>query len=130
MSMLKGVPLFSGLSDDDLKTVAARMKEVHFDAGREVATQGETGVGFHLIVEGNADVSKDGESLPPLGPGGYFGEIGLIDGGPRSATVTATSDLTTLSLVAWDFTPLLENAGFTRALLLGLCEIARRHRGG
>jgi CRP/FNR family transcriptional regulator, cyclic AMP receptor protein len=129
VELLRSVPLFSNLPDHDLKQVADRMKEVHFPAGTAVAKQGETGVGFHLVVDGTAEVSKDGAALITLGHGGYFGEIGLIDGGPRSATVTSTSDLTTVSLVGWDFTPLLENASFAKGLLLGLCRIARQQRG-
>jgi CRP-like cAMP-binding protein len=82
------------------------------------------------VVDGTAEVSRDGDVLTHLGHGGYFGEIGLIDGGPRSATVTATTDLTTVSLVGWDFTPLLDNASFAKGLLLGLCRIARGERDG
>jgi CRP-like cAMP-binding protein len=129
VELLRSVPLFSSLPDHDLKQVADRMKEVHFPSGTAVAKQGETGVGFHLLVEGTAEVSRNGTPLATLAHGGYFGEIGLIDGGPRSATVTATSDLTTVSLVGWDFTPLLDNASFAKGLLLGLCRIARQERG-
>jgi CRP/FNR family cyclic AMP-dependent transcriptional regulator len=130
VELLRSVPLFSDLSDHDLRTVADRMKEVHFTQGTSVATQGQTGVGFHLVVDGTAEVVKDGARVTELRHGGYFGEIGLIDGGPRSATVTATSDLTTVSLVGWDFTPLLDNPSFTRGLLMGLCKIARQEKGG
>jgi CRP/FNR family transcriptional regulator, cyclic AMP receptor protein len=129
VELLRSVPLFSSLSDHDLTQVADRMKEVHFSEGTAVAKQGETGVGFHLVVDGTAEVSKDGATLTELGRGGYFGEIGLIDGGPRSATVTATTDLNTVSLVGWDFTPLLDNPSFTKGLLMGLCRIARQERG-
>jgi len=129
VELLRSVPLFSSLPDHDLTQVADRMKEVHFSAGTAVAKQGESGVGFHLVVEGTAEVSKNGDVLAQLGRGGYFGEIGLIDGGPRSATVAATSELTTVSLVGWDFTPLLDNPSFTKGLLLGLCRIARQERG-
>jgi CRP-like cAMP-binding protein len=128
VELLRSVPLFSSLSNHDLSQVADRMKEVNFSAGTSVAQQGESGVGFHLVVDGTAEVSRDGDVLTHLGHGGYFGEIGLIDGGPRSATVTATTDLTTVSLVGWDFTPLLDNASFAKGLLLGLCRIARGER--
>jgi len=127
---LRSVPLFSNLPEADLTKVAERMKEVRFPAGTAVATQGQRGVGFHLVVEGTARVEKDGTTVSELGPGGYFGEIGLIDGGARSATVTAGSELATLSLVDWDFKPLLDNPDFTKALLLGLCAIARQEREG
>jgi len=129
VELLRSVPLFSNLTDHDLAAVADRMKEVNFSQGTSVAKQGESGVGFHLVVDGTAEVTKDGDVLTHLGHGGYFGEIGLIDGGPRSATVTATTPLTTVSLVGWDFTPLLENPSFTKGLLLGLCKIARQERG-
>ena len=105
------------------------MKEVRFAPGTAVAEQGQQGVGFHLVVEGTADVEKDGAKVSELGPGGYFGEIGLIDGGARSASVTARTDLKTLSLVSWDFKSLLDNLEFTKGLLLGLCAIARQERG-
>jgi CRP-like cAMP-binding protein len=129
VELLRSVPLFSDLGDHDLTQVADRMKEVHFSEGTSVATQGQSGVGFHLVVDGTAEVLKDGTRVAELRHGGYFGEIGLIDGGPRSATVTATSDLTTVSLVGWDFTPLLDNPSFTRGLLMGLCKIARQEKG-
>ena len=128
-AQLRAVPLFSHLNDPDLERVAGRMKQVRFSSGSMVATQGQHGVGFHLVIDGAAEVTKDGSKVAELGPGGYFGEIGLIDGGARSATVTATSDLTTLSLVSWDFKPLLDNPEFTKALLIGLCRLARQERG-
>ena len=126
---LRTVPLFSNVPDADLSRIAARMKEVRFAPGTAVAEQGQQGVGFHLVVEGMADVEKDGAKVSELGPGGYFGEIGLIDGGARSASVTARTDLKTLSLVSWDFKSLLDNLEFTKGLLLGLCAIARQERG-
>jgi CRP/FNR family cyclic AMP-dependent transcriptional regulator len=108
--------------------VAARMKEVHFEPGRVIAKQGDSGVGFHLIVDGEAEVSGEGVPRHTMGAGGYFGEIGLIDGGVRSATVTASTDLTTLALVSWDFQPLLDNPVFAKGLLMGLCRLVRDYR--
>jgi len=125
---LASVPLFAQLEPHDLDLVAARMKEVHFEPGRAIAKQGDSGVGFHLIVDGEAEVSGDGVPKHRIGSGGYFGEIGLIDGGVRSATVTAASDLTTLALVSWDFQPLLDNPAFSRGLLMGLCQLVRDYR--
>jgi CRP-like cAMP-binding protein len=125
---LGSVPLFANLEASDLDAIAARLKEVHFQPGRAIATQGDTGVGFHFIVAGEAEVSGDGVPAHRIGPGGYFGEIGLIDGGVRSATVTAATELTTLALVTWDFHPLLGNPAFARALLLGLCRLVREYR--
>jgi CRP/FNR family transcriptional regulator, cyclic AMP receptor protein len=128
VTRLRGVALFASLGEEELSSIAKRMKEVHFQAGRAIATQGDAGVGFHLIVDGEAEVSGDGVPRHTIGAGGYFGEIGLIDGGVRSATVTATSELTTLALVSWDFQPLLDNPAFSRGLLMGLCRLVRDYR--
>ena len=125
---LGSVPLFAQLEPHDLDLIAARMKEVHFEPGRAIAKQGDSGVGFHLIVDGEAEVSGEGVPRHSIGAGGYFGEIGLIDGGVRSATVTAVSDLTTLALVSWDFQPLLDNPAFSKGLLMGLCQLVRDYR--
>ncbi len=125
---LGSVPLFAQLEPHALELIAARMKEVHFEPGRAIAKQGDSGVGFHLIVDGEAEVSGDGVPVHKIGAGGYFGEIGLIDGGVRSATVTAASDLTTLALVSWDFQPLLDNPAFAKGLLMGLCRLVRDYR--
>lgn len=127
-SRLANVKLFANLGSEELDSIAGRMKEVHFAAGRAIATQGDEGVGFHLIVDGKAEVTGVGVPTHTIGPGAYFGEIGLIDGGVRSATVTATTDLTTLALVTWDFQPMLDNPVFAKALLLGLCRLVRDYR--
>jgi CRP-like cAMP-binding protein len=126
--LLSSVPLFTQIEQHDLELVAARMKEVHFEPGRVIAKQGDSGVGFHLIVEGDAEVSGEGVPRHTIGAGGYFGEIGLIDGGVRSATVTAATELTTLALVSWDFQPLLDNPQFSKGLLFGLCRLIRDYR--
>jgi len=126
--LLSSVPLFAQIEQHDLMLVAARMKEVHFEPGRVIAKQGDSGVGFHLIVEGQAEVSGEGVPKHSMGAGGYFGEIGLIDGGVRSATVSAATDLTTLALVSWDFQPLLDNPVFAKGLLMGLCQLVRDYR--
>jgi CRP-like cAMP-binding protein len=126
--LLGSVPLFAQIEQHDLMLVAARMKEVHFEPGRVIAKQGDSGVGFHLIVEGQAEVSGEGVPKHSMGAGGYFGEIGLIDGGVRSATVSAATDLTTLALVSWDFQPLLDNPVFAKGLLMGWGQLVRDYR--
>lgn len=123
---IRSVPLFSGFGDKELQRVAAIVKEVSFPAGKEIAKQGESGVGFHMIVDGEATVSVDGVDHATLGPGSYFGEISLIDGGPRSATVTAKTDLKTVSLTSWDFNALLDQfPELSRTLLKQLCRRLR-----
>ena len=79
-----------------------------------------------MITEGEATVSVDGVDHATLGPGTYFGEISLIDGGPRSATVTAATDLKTVSLTSWDFNALLDQfPELSRTLLIQLCRRLR-----
>jgi CRP/FNR family transcriptional regulator, cyclic AMP receptor protein len=118
---IRSVPLFSGFGDKELQRVAAIAKEVEFPAGKVIAKQGESGVGFHMIVEGEASVSVDGTNHATLGPGAYFGEMSLLDGGPRSATVAAATDLKTVSLTSWDFNALLDQfPELARKLLIQL----------
>ena len=85
------VDLFRGLSKSQVRRLAGTAKEVTHAAGRSVSTEGLGGLAFHYILEGRATVSRDGEELRTLGPGDYFGEISMIDGRPRSATVDRAS---------------------------------------
>ena len=73
--------------------------------------EGSGGAAFFLIDSGEATVSRKGVHVANLGPGDYFGEIALIDGGPRSATVTAATDLVCYGLTFWEFRPLIERNG-------------------
>ena len=126
IDQLRAVPLFAGLSDRDLRHVLESGKEVRFEAGQAVVEEDRSGVGFHLIVEGTAAVSAHGTGLTTAGPGQYFGEISLIDGHPRSATVTARTDLVTFSIPGWSFHELLDkHPSMTKVLLL---EMSRRMR--
>ena len=105
---LRNVDLFVGLSRRALDKVAAKTRTVDHASGKEIATQGQSAIGFHLLLSGTADVLVNGTVARSMGAGDYFGEISLIDGKPRSATIVTTSPVTTLSLVTWDFTPLLD----------------------
>ncbi len=123
---LSSTDLFSSLSKRNLERIAKEANVVAHAAGKEITEEGGRGVGFHLITSGTASVKVGSTSRPDLGPGDYFGEISLIDGKPRSATVTAVSDLTTVSLVSWSFTPILdEEPEVARALLQVMCKRLR-----
>jgi CRP-like cAMP-binding protein len=123
---LAATDLFGALKKRALDKVASATRVVHHEAGKELTTEGEGGIGLHLITDGTASVSVRGADRGTLGPGQYFGEISLIDGKPRSATVTAQTPLTTLALTAWQFGPLLdEEPEMAKALLLVLCERLR-----
>lgn len=130
VTALRGVDLFAGLSDKALRKLAAKTRAVEHEAGKDVVAEGREGTGFHLVRAGSAEVVVHGRVARTLGPGDYFGEISLIDGRPRSATVRATGPLSTLSLVSWDFAPLLQEAPeITHALLLAMCARLRDAEG-
>jgi CRP/FNR family cyclic AMP-dependent transcriptional regulator len=100
---LSRIPLFAGVKGRDLGRLAKVMSERTFAEGEAITTEGQSGVGFFVIEDGNATVSLKGEILRTLGPGDHIGEIALIDEGPRSATVTATTDLSCRGMAAWEF---------------------------
>jgi CRP/FNR family transcriptional regulator, cyclic AMP receptor protein len=106
---LQKVPLFKDLSSRDLKHLAGAMNERTYAAGREITTQGESGLGFFVVADGTATVTIDGTTRRRLGPGDHFGEMALIDGGARSAQVTAETDLTCYGMTAWNFKPFLKD---------------------
>ncbi|MBA3431505.1 MAG: cyclic nucleotide-binding domain-containing protein [Actinobacteria bacterium] len=122
---LGSVYLFEGLSDKELKAVAGRAKEIDHAQGKDIVTEDKSGVGFHLILEGEGQVLVHGETKGRLGAGDYFGEVSMIDGGPRAATVRADTPMRTLSVPAWQFKPLLEQPEIARKLLLGMCKRLR-----
>ncbi|MQA74205.1 MAG: cyclic nucleotide-binding domain-containing protein [Solirubrobacterales bacterium] len=105
---LARVPLFARLKPRDLERLAGRLSERSWNEGETVIAEGKGGVGFWVIEDGNATVSVRGEAVAGLGPGDHFGEIALLDDGPRSATVTAATDLRCQGLVAWEFGPFVQ----------------------
>jgi CRP/FNR family transcriptional regulator len=106
--MLGRVPLFARVKPKDLKKLGKRMTERKFGEGDTITVEGESGVGFFVIEDGNATVSRDGEIIRNLGPGDFFGEVALIDSGPRSATIVASTDLRCRGMGAWEFKPFIE----------------------
>jgi CRP/FNR family cyclic AMP-dependent transcriptional regulator len=100
---LAHVPLFAGVRRKELDRLAKVMRERTFIEGEEVTVEGHSGVGFFVIEDGNATVSLKGEIIRTLAPGDHFGEIALIDEGPRSASITATTDLRCRGMAAWEF---------------------------
>ncbi len=129
MEALRAVPLFSNMTDKELQRVEAISKQVQHPEGKVVLEEDRSGVGFHLILQGTAEASTSGTVVSSLSTGDYFGEISLLDGKPRSASVTATSDLTTLAIPTWNFNRLLdEHPEMMRALLIALCARLRNLR--
>jgi CRP-like cAMP-binding protein len=106
--LLQKVPLFADLERKELEEIASAMKQRTFSAGQEIAVEGEGGVGFFVIEDGQAKVTVGGQDRRTLGPGDYFGEVALITRGARTATVTADTELKTYGMTFWDFRPLVE----------------------
>jgi CRP/FNR family cyclic AMP-dependent transcriptional regulator len=108
VDVLRKVPLFADLDDEDLAGLANQMKERRFSEGSPMTSEGSGGAGFFVMTDGSATVSVGGEARATLGPGDYFGEIALIDEGARTATVTAETDMTTYAMTFWEFRPIVE----------------------
>jgi CRP/FNR family transcriptional regulator, cyclic AMP receptor protein len=123
---LRAVPLFSGCSDRELVSLGRFLKEVEYPAGREILKEGHTGVGLHVIMEGDTRVVVGGRTRRRLGRNAFFGEISLLDRGPCTATVIADTPVRTVSLSSWNFRAALkEHPSLTVKMLE---ELARRIR--
>ena len=120
------VPIFAGLSSRQLGKLAGSSRRTTHQAGHEIAKEGEGAMALHILLDGTAEVSVHGNPKRELRAGDYFGEISLIDGKKRSATVTATSDLHTLAVPHGPFQKLLETEpGFAAGLLTLVCARLR-----
>jgi CRP/FNR family cyclic AMP-dependent transcriptional regulator len=123
---LARVDLFAGLSKKELGRLAAASREVTHPDGKTVIDEGGAPIGFHLIVDGQATVTTPAGKTRDLGPGDYFGEISLIDGKPRSASVVAKGRLRTQSLSSATFHSLLgSHPEIARAIMSALCQRLR-----
>ena len=92
IELIKSVPLFSSCSKKELEAIAAQADELVVPAGKTLTKEGDRGREFMVIVDGSAEVRKNGRKVNTLGSGDFLGEIALISGGPRTATVTTTSE--------------------------------------
>jgi CRP-like cAMP-binding protein len=109
IELLKRVTLFKELDDKALRSLASEFTSRPFSEGQELTAEDRGGAGFFVLESGEAKVTVDGEDRRTLGAGDYYGEIALIDGGLRTATITATADGVAYGLTAWQFRPLVEN---------------------
>ena len=127
--LLQNVQLFSGLDPRELETIARTVHERTFTPGEVVAEEGQGGVGFFVIREGNAKVEVGGQEVRTLGPGDHFGEIALITEGPRTATVKADTELKCYGLTPWEFRPLVQtNANIAWKILQALARQVDQRR--
>lgn len=131
IQMLKRVPLFKGLTDRQFKIMVGSIVTRNYTDGEAMVVQGEGGVGIYIIASGSAEAileMNDGEkkSVNTFGPADFFGELALLNDGPRTASVFARSDVEALVLTRWDFIPLLKKDGEMAVAILQ--ELAGRFR--
>ena len=126
VEMLQKSPLWSGLTEKELKVIARSFKEIKYENGDVIVRKGEAGVGFYLIADGTVEVRTDGRVLSRLGPGQFFGEMSLLDGRPRSADVVALEPSRCLALSSWNFNGIISD--HPKIALKMLQESARRSR--
>jgi CRP/FNR family transcriptional regulator len=126
---LREIPLFADLSNRDLKRLAASMHEKSFAPGDAVVSEGDGGIGFFVILDGHARVTQGGEDRGSLAAGDYFGEMALIDGDDRSASIVAEDDLRCGAMTTWHFRPLVrDHPDVAWALLTALVKRVRQTR--
>ena len=109
VARLKSIPLFANVSDDELQTIAPFAQEAEVAPGQTLATEGQYAYEFMAIEDGKAEVTREGEHVADLGPGDFFGEIGLLETQLRTATVTAKTPMRLLTLTGWDMKRLEKN---------------------
>jgi CRP/FNR family transcriptional regulator, cyclic AMP receptor protein len=118
---LEQVPLLAELTKRDRQRLAKSLAERTFAPGKQVVIEGRGGIGFFIIVDGSALVTVGDRVVRALGPGDYFGEMALLDGNERSATVTADTELRCFGMTSWDFKSFIqENPPVAWAMLRSL----------
>lgn len=101
--LLAAAPLFAGVDAEGLASMGERVVEVEFGPGHVIARQGDVGTGFFVIATGSVRVIRDGDTIATIGPGGFFGELSVLDGLPRTAQVVAAEPTVCLGLASWEF---------------------------
>jgi CRP/FNR family cyclic AMP-dependent transcriptional regulator len=124
---LKDVPMFDACNQRQLRSVARIARVFDVAAGTLLTRAGEPGDEFFLIIDGTARAEVSAEKHVPLHPGEFFGEMSLLDGGPRSATVVADTPVRLLVISRRHFSVLLKDVpGLTEALLVTLSRRVRQ----
>ena len=126
--LLKQTPIFSQTSEGSLKAMLKSAVEKTAPAGTKIVEEGKGGVGFYLILSGDAEVVKDGAKVAELKEGNFFGELSVIDGAPRTADVIAKTDTVCLVISPWAMKSIITT--HPEVALSMLEELVRRLRGG
>lgn len=127
---LRSVPLFKGLSRRQVAQIVKLGRELEFAPGETIVERGLKAMDFYLIMRGQAKLRVPGRRIRMLGPGDYFGEISVLDGGRRTATIVAETRVWTLRLDRSKFIPLLDRHGsIGRKLLVEMCGRLRAAEG-
>jgi CRP-like cAMP-binding protein len=123
IELLKGVPLFSHCNKKQLASIAQLSDLVQVPAGTELIREGETGHEFLVFAEGTGEVRRKGRKIDTIGPGDFVGEIALLTGAPRNATVKTTSNAMLLAVTSRAFGGLLDEApDIQKSVLKALAE--------
>jgi len=109
IELLGKIPLFSACSKRELAAIAASGKESVHPEGHVICREGEIGHGLHVVLEGTTRIEIRGRTRRRLGRGAFFGEIALLDKGPRTATVVADSPVRTFVVPSWNFHSLIKS---------------------
>lgn len=128
--LLRGVALFRALSRRELREVAQCGEEIEFAPGSAIVTVGLEAMDFYLILDGEAELEVPKKPLMALHEGDSFGEISVLDGGPRTASITAVTRVLAFRLVREDFQELLDHHGsIARKILVEMCGRLRYAEG-
>lgn len=132
--LLRSIPLFSGADPADLAALAEVATEAEIPAGRSIVRQGDPGSGLFVVLEGSVRVVRDGEQLAELGPGQWFGELAVLDRGPRTAAVITVVPTRCLAVAAWDAERLMLErptlaVAVARAMAERLRDVLEDHHG-
>lgn len=123
---LKSIWLFSGCSAAEIRKIRSSLEEVDVQPGKVLVEEGTVGREFFLVVEGTAEVSRNGRKVATLGPGSHFGELALLDRRPRSASVVSETDMTLLVLSQRHFNAVIEAVpSISRKLLAAMATRLR-----